>query len=39
MFIKVDFPDPELPMIATRSPCSMARSTPSSARSSAPPIS
>ena len=32
MFISVDFPEPDWPMIATNSPASMVSDTPSSAR-------
>ncbi len=28
MFIRVDLPEPELPITATKSPCSMSRLTP-----------
>ncbi len=37
MFIAVDLPEPEGPMMATNSPASMLRSTPCSARTAASP--
>jgi len=38
-FISVDLPEPEAPMMATISPASMERLTPSSARTCVPPAS
>jgi hypothetical protein len=38
MFIAVDLPDPEGPMIATNSPAVNVRSTPSSAWTAASPV-
>ena len=38
MFISVDFPEPDAPMIATISPGVMFRSTPRRARTSTSPI-
>ena len=38
MFIIVDLPDPEWPMIATISPSSTCSETPSSARTSIAPV-
>ena len=37
MFIAVDLPEPDCPIIATNSPLSMARSTPASAWTAACP--
>ena len=38
MFISVDLPEPEGPMIATNSPAPIESETPSSARTSTSPI-
>ena len=38
MFIIVDFPDPDAPMIATKSPRSTTSVTPRSAKTSTSPI-
>ena len=38
MFISVDLPEPELPMMATNSPASMASVTPRSACTSTSPM-
>ena len=38
MFINVDLPEPEGPMMATNSPASIENDTPSSARTSASPV-
>ena len=38
MFISVDLPEPEAPMMATNSPCSMVSDTPRSACTSTSPM-
>ena len=38
MFISVDLPEPEAPMIAVKEPCSMVKLTPARARTSTSPI-
>ena len=38
MFMSVDFPDPDAPMMATISPLATSRSTPRRACTSLPPV-